>query len=195
MNMSTKANFSVHCSIPVPARNPGASCFCVELQFLYMVNVLSKSKPGHGRETTARRQHCSRKSSWPQTRTTTAADARGQVSRFQVGLHRLGHRRHRRASLRHACIRSLLRNIEASLLGERRHCLDTILLNLRHTGAELLVLLRKKHIGTTRSVAKARASSAAPLWSLCIIQPKNPPTLTNVGKKRSSSVSPPTVSN
>ena len=39
MNVSTKANFSVHCSIPVPARNLDASCFCVELQFLYMVNV------------------------------------------------------------------------------------------------------------------------------------------------------------
>ena len=63
MNVSTKANFSVHCSIPVPARNLGASCFCVELQFLYMVNVLGQSKPGHGRETTARQQHCTRKSS------------------------------------------------------------------------------------------------------------------------------------
>ena len=56
MNVSTKANFSVHCSIPLPASHLSTSCFCVELQFIYMVNVLSKSKPGHGRETTAR-QH------------------------------------------------------------------------------------------------------------------------------------------
>ena len=55
------SNFSLHCSIPVPARNLDTSSFCVEFQFLYMVNVLSKSKPGHGRETTARRQHCSEK--------------------------------------------------------------------------------------------------------------------------------------
>ena len=48
MNMSTKANFSLHCSIPVPARNLDTSCLCVELQFIYMVNVLSKSKLGHG---------------------------------------------------------------------------------------------------------------------------------------------------
>ena len=61
MNTSTKANFSLHCSIPVPARNLDTSCFCEEVQFIYMVNVLSKSKPGHGRETTARQQHCPEK--------------------------------------------------------------------------------------------------------------------------------------
>ena len=63
INISTKANFSLHCSISLPARNLDTSCFCVELQFVYMVNVLSKSKPGHGRETTAKQQHCPRKSS------------------------------------------------------------------------------------------------------------------------------------
>ena len=69
MNMSTKANLSVHCSIPVPARNLGTSCFCVEVQFLYMVNVLSKSQPGRGRENAARQQHCPEKApaklDWP----------------------------------------------------------------------------------------------------------------------------------
>ena len=30
----------------------------------------------------------------------------------------------------------------------------------------------RKNVGTTRSVAKAWASSAAPLWSSCIIPPK-----------------------
>ena len=63
MNISTKANFSLRCSISMPARNLDTSCFCVELQFIYMVNVLGKSKPGHGRETTARQQHYPRKSS------------------------------------------------------------------------------------------------------------------------------------
>ena len=33
MNISTKANFSLHCSISVPARNPDTSCLCVELPF------------------------------------------------------------------------------------------------------------------------------------------------------------------
>ena len=148
MNVSTKANFSVHCFIPVPARNLDASCCCVALQFLYMVNVLGKSKPGHGRETTARQRHCPEKAparlDWPQTGTATAADARGHLLRFLVGLHRLGHRSHRRASLRHACIRSLLFNIEASFLEEGLHCLDTFSLNLRRIGAELLVLLRRR---------------------------------------------------
>ena len=148
MSTSTKANFSLHCSIPVPARNLDTSCFCEEVQFICMVNVLSKSKPGHGRETTARQRHCPEKAparlGWPQTWTATAADELGHLPRFRVGLHRLGHRSHRRASPRHACIRSLPHNIEAPLLGKRLHCLDTILLNLRRIGAELLVLLRRR---------------------------------------------------
>ena len=31
MHISTTANFSLHCSVSVPARNQGISCFCVEL--------------------------------------------------------------------------------------------------------------------------------------------------------------------
>ena len=95
------------------------------------------------------------------------------LSFFLVGLHRLGHRSHRRAQLRHACIRSLLRNFEASLLGERLHCLDTILLNLRR--GHLSRFGAQKHIDTTRSVASPwprLRPPTLPLWSSCILHPK-----------------------
>ena len=158
----------------------------------HVVNALSKSKPGQDRETNAGQLHCPEETSTeldgPQTGTATAADAHRHQSR-------LGHRRHRRAH-RHACIRSLLRNFEASLLGERLHCLDTIILNLRR-GHSSRFGAKKAHRYCERRgedaglVCGHQHFRCGPRASFN----QNSPTLTNVGKKRSSSVSPPTVNN
>ena len=128
-----------------------------------MVNALSQPAPGHGRENTATQQRCSEKTpttlDWSQTGTATAADAHRHPPRLRVGLHRLGHRSHRRA--------------QASLLGERSHCLDTILLNLRR--GHLSRFGAKKHIDRKRSVARPwprLRPPTLPLWSSCILHPK-----------------------
>ena len=176
MNISTKANFSLHCSIPVPARNLDTSCFCVELQLIYMVNVLSTSKPGHGPETTARQQHDQKKiqQNWTSLKLTqrphqtpmdvcraSGSDSIALVT-AAIAVPRCGER----AS---ALCSATSKPPSWGEGGGRLHCLDTILLKLEATSRSLL---QKKHVDTTRSVANAWASSAAPLWSSCINQPK-----------------------
>ena len=178
----------MHCSIPVPARNRGYFLFLREAPNLFhMANVLSKSKPRHGREITARQATVPRKSSIETALASNWDSDRSRRAWTSIVL------RGRTPSpwspqpspyLAAACVHPLSAPEHRGLApGERLHRLGTILLNLRrwHSspfGAELLVivLLRKKHIDTTRSVAKALALSAA--TNISAVGLVHPPTQT-----------------
>ena len=141
-----------------------------------MVNVLSKSKPGHGRETTARQQHCHRKSSIKTGLASNWDSDRSRRAWTSVALP--GRTPSPWSPQPSPCFaaafvqpRSAPQHRSFPLGGGTALPRDFSLEPEAHRRGTSRSP-SKKHIDTTRSVANAWASSAAPLWSSCIIQPK-----------------------